>query len=123
MRNLSILFCVAIMAIIMTGCGVNASRISNSNSISTNVELNKANFIVLERVSGEASSTYIMGIGGFSNQALIDMAKSNMMDEASLEGSSKAIINVTTDIHRTMVYPFYFKKKVIVSAYVIEFTE
>ena len=46
-----------------------------------------------------------------------------MLENANLTGSSKAIINVTTESHNTLVVPFLYQKTVTVSAHIIEFIE
>jgi hypothetical protein len=46
-----------------------------------------------------------------------------MLENANLIGGSKAIINLTTESHITLVYPFFFQKTITVSGHIIEFTE
>lgn len=107
----------------MTSCGIHSAMVGNINNNTTNVELSKKNFKVIDRVSGQSTATYVFGIGGLSNKALIEKAKTKMLENANLTGSSKAIINVTTESHNTLVVPFLYQKTVTVSAHIIEFIE
>ncbi len=107
----------------MTSCGVHSATILNSNINSTNVELSKKNFVVLERVSGSSSATYILGIGGLYNRALVERAKAKMLKNADITGGSKAIINLTTEDHFGGLPPIFFQKTVTVSGHIIQFTE
>lgn len=109
-------------AMSLTSCAGHLGLTSNVNNHSTEVVLSKKNFKVLKSVRGEASVTYILGIGGLSKKALIADAKAQMLKEANLEGGAKAIINETVEIKGSN-FPFMGKKLVTVSAQVIEFTE
>ena len=84
--------------------------------------LSKKNFKVIESVQGESEAIYIFGIGGLSKKALIAEAKANMLTNANIVGSSKAIINETVEIIHSL-FPFFRKYKVTVSGHVVEFTE
>lgn len=123
MKTFKILSIVFLTSILMTSCGIHSAMFGNINNNTTNVELSKKNFKVIDTVSGQSTATYVLGIGGISNKALIENAKTNMLEIADLTGSSKAIINVTTESHMTLVFPFFYRKTVIVSAHIIEFTE
>jgi hypothetical protein len=78
---------------------------------------------VLERVSGSAEIDYLFFIGGISRKQLYENAYADMMKMANLMSSSKALINIVTEDHVGGVPPFYFKRTITVSAYVIEFTD
>jgi len=84
--------------------------------------LSKKNFKVIESVQGESEAIYIFGIGGLSKKAMIAEAKANMLTNANIVGSSKAIINETVEIIHSL-FPFFRKYKVTVSGHVVEFTE
>ena len=105
-----------------TSCAGHYGLTSNINNHSTEVVLSKKNFKVINSVSGDASVTYIFGIGGLSKKALITEAKAEMLKNANLEGGAKAIINETVEIKGSS-FPFFGRKLVTVSAQVIEFTE
>ncbi len=107
--------------LLLTSCGVHLGMETNVNTNVTNVELAEGNFRVLDRVSGSASATYVLGIGGFNNTVLIENAKAEMLENANLGEGSRAIANVSTDIYIGKYFPIYYEKTVTVSAHVIEF--
>lgn len=109
-------------SVLLVSCGGSASIVGNHTSYQTNVELSKKNFTVLEKVSGVSTNTYILGIGGMQNRALLEKAKNDMMSKAQLSGS-KAVVNITYDKHISGFFPFYSKVTYTVSGYIIEFTE
>ncbi|MCW2119611.1 DUF6567 family protein [Flavobacterium sp. 7A] len=118
------ILCLLSMSLVLTitSCGGSASVMSNSNSNQTNVELSKKNFNVIGTASGVSTNTYIFGIGGSSNRALLEKAKSEMIKNANLTGP-KAIVNVTYDKHFNGFFPFYSQVTVTASANIVEFTE
>ena len=113
---------IAAMAF-MSSCGVNHATIVNHNQNSTQVQLTSNNFKVLQKVSGSAEVEYVFMFGGMNKKQLYENAYSNMVDKASLLNSSRALINLVTEEHVGGVPPFYYKRTVTVSAYVIEFTK
>ncbi len=123
MKTCKILSIVFLTSILMTSCGIHSANVSNINNYTTSVGLNKKNFRVIDRVSGKSTATYVLGIGGLSNKALVEKSKARMIEDTDLTGGSKAIINVTTESHTTLVVPFFYQKTVTVSAHIIEFTE
>ncbi len=123
MKNLKIILFLSILAISLTSCGINMALFTDKNSNVTHVELSKKNFKVLERVTGKSSATYYLSVGGMKNKDLINMATADMVAKANLTGTSKALINTTTDVHKGGVCFLYSKITVTVSAQVIEFTE
>ncbi|MDB5272560.1 MAG: hypothetical protein JWO58_927 [Chitinophagaceae bacterium] len=123
MKNLKIFFSLFILAFALNSCGINMALFTHKNGSVTQVQLAKKNFKVLERVTGSATATYYLGVGGMKNRDLINIATLEMEKKANLTGTSKALINITTDVHKGGVPLFYNKITVTVSAQVIEFTE
>ena len=119
-KNLTV---VLMTIILMTSCGFHSAMVGNINNNVTNVELSKKNFTVIGKVSGSSSATYIFGIGGLFNKSLVEKAKSKMLAKADIIGSSKAIINVTTEAHISIVYPLFYQRTITVSGHIVEFTE
>jgi len=121
-RN-SIYSAILIMVILLSGCGVNSGLMNqySVNGANTNVVLEKKNFKVVETVSGDATDNYWFFIGGFK-QTLVAKAKQKMIENAKLEGTSKAIINVTIEEHSKFMF-VYIKRTITVHGTVIEFTE
>jgi len=107
--------------ILLTGCGVSSGLMNqySVNGANSNVVLQKDNFKVLGTVSGEASDSYLFFIGGKTNN-LIAKAKKNMIENAGLVGTSKAIINITLEEHNKFAF-VYIKKTITVHGTVIEF--
>ena len=79
---------IAVCAAALTSCGLGSNLTSNQNSLQTNVVLNKNNYKVVKTINGEATATYIFGIGGLSAKALRDNATSNMIKNAKLDGKA-----------------------------------
>ena len=123
MKKLKQLSFCAIIILLFSSCGLHTTHVGNFNGNMTNVELSKKNFQVVERVSGKSSATYIFGIGGLSNKALVEKAKSKMLQNAEIVGGSKAIVNLTTESHLSNIFPFYFRRTVTISGHIVEFTE
>lgn len=121
MKTIKILLIVFLPMILITSCGIHSAMVGNINNSNTNVELSKKNFKIIGRVSGSSTATYVFGIGGLSNKNLIERAKAEMLGQ--LSGGSRAIINVTTESHYTLIVPFFYRKTITVSAHLIEFTE
>ncbi len=111
------LFCVGFLS----SCAFHDGLTRNYNGHITQVELTNKNYTITEYVEGKASATYVFGIGGLGKNALIASARKDMLASASLLGTSKAVINETVEV-RHSIYPFVWKRKVVVSAYIVEFT-
>jgi len=115
-RRLFVIFGVLSIGMILSGCSLSTGYLGHS--ITTEVQLNQANFDVLGSVTGEASATYIFGIGP-SKQHIVAMAQQDLVKKANLKGS-KALINVTTDIKNTW-FLIGRQQKVYISAEIVQF--
>ncbi len=103
----------------MSSCSTSDGLIGHQ--IVTNVDLSQANFKVITSVQGEASARRILGVG--INQAdLFNQARKDMVSKAGLNGTSRALINVTSEM-KVRYGLFSTKKTIYVSAEVIEFTK
>lgn len=113
---------ILIAMILLSGCGISSGLMNqySVNGANSNVVLRKNNFRVVGTVTGESSDSYLFFIGG-KTQNLIAKAKKNMIENARLEGTSKAIINVTLEEHNKFVF-VYVKRTLTVHGTVIEFT-
>lgn len=123
MKNLKPFFVIILISFMAASCGMHMGYMNNHNNNLTNVELNRKNFVVVEHVTGQATATYVFGIGGIGKKDLVNKAKTDMIKNANLVGSSKAIINVTVEAHDVMVLPFYRKRTITASGHIVEFTE
>ena len=101
------------------------------HSTNTQVILSEANYKIINTVRGQATATFILGIGPF-NDRLYSRAKRDMLEKANLSGGgnkSRALINITTDEQiRYFVFPWpplpiWFNKTVYITADIIEFKE
>lgn len=110
----------AFLLLMVSGCTIHDGNIRHA--VVTNIELSGNNFKVLDSVTGKASADYIVGIGP-DEQNLFEQARKNMIGNANIIGSSKAIINLTTDVKYKSVLLIWTRKTVYISGDVIEFTE
>ncbi|GJH41223.1 hypothetical protein RCZ04_17730 [Capnocytophaga sp. HP1101] len=110
------------LALLLASCGVTRELSHNVNNHTTQVVLAKNNFKVVEHVKGEASNQYFLLFIGGGKRALVEKARAKMLKNANLEGSSKAIINETVEVHWIFIW-VGIQYTVTVSADVIEFTE
>jgi len=85
-------------AFILSSCAINSGLTTNLNNLTTEVVLSKKNFKVIDIVQGKSQAMHIFGIGGLSKSAMIAEAKADMVSKANIIGSSRAIINETTEI-------------------------
>ena len=122
MNRIRSLMLTLLSVVVVSGCGVNTGSFSNKNNVVTHIELNNPNFKITKRVTGEETAIYVMGIGGFTSKGLIASATSKMMKKANITGASKAVFYVNSEFHKKMFPPFYYRKKVIVSGYVVDFS-
>lgn len=122
MKNLKTLTIGLLITVLFSACGINAALVQNQNQNSTQVHLARANYKVINKVSGSAEVDYIFFIGGNKKKQLYDNAYSNMAKGANLEGGSRALINITTEDYVGGFAPFYVNRTITVSAYVIEFS-
>ncbi|MDR0691858.1 MAG: hypothetical protein LBF69_02335 [Prevotellaceae bacterium] len=104
-----------------SSCAIHNGLTNNVNNSTTNVILQKNNYKIIKKVQGSASGLSVFGIGG-SFQPLIAKARAKMLENAGLQGGSKAIINEIVEVNNKG-YIMVFTKTITVSAYVIEFTE
>jgi hypothetical protein len=107
-----------VLSINFSGC----ISLHNGDFIQPNIPSNKENFRIIKTIRGEASATYILGIGGNLKDGLINEAKINMYGSHELKPNQN-ITNITKDIKKAyFIIPIlYMSETVIVSADIIEF--
>lgn len=117
MKKIIIILTLAVAVLCVSSCGA-ASAVSN-NYNETKVVLSENNFTVVGQAYGEASATYICGIGGLGKKALYSNAIDEMTRNANLTGS-QTLVNITTS---TALQNFWVYQKItcIATATVIEF--
>lgn len=116
------LMCIACMTLLCTSCGFSREATSNSNVAQTEVILAKKNYKVIGTVQGESSQTYWFGIGGMSKKSMASSAMQEMYQNADLEGTSRAVINVNVAYKEKFVV-VAMHRKAIATGTLIEFTE
>ena len=113
--------------LLFTNCGLIPSG-GMLHSTNTQVILSEANYRIINTVKGQATATFILGIGPF-NDRLYSRAKRDMLENANLSGGgnkSRALINITSDEqirYFWFYFPFWTTKTVFITADIIEFTE
>ena len=121
MKKLLIL-ALALGSLMLTGCAAHLLSVSNNNLNQTETVLTQKNFKVVGQVEGEATATYILGIGGLSKKAIRANAIAEMYKAANLKGS-QTIINTTVKQTVGGVVPFWVKETYTATGTIIEFTE
>ena len=120
-KILTLLFVTAIV-LSLSSCATHSGLTSNVNSSTTNVVLEKNNYKIIQKVKGTASGTSVFGIGG-SFRPLIERARTEMLENAGLIGTARAVINETVEVNNKSYAGIVNMKTVSVSAYVVEFKE
>lgn len=123
MRKLLMLFVLFATFLGVSSCSLHGGMAMNVNQNSTNVVLQDNNYKVIQKVVGESQANYVFYFGGIRKRALIEEARANMLENANLVGSSRAVINETFETSVTTFAGIYSYVKVTCSGYVIEFTE
>lgn len=121
MKKRSLWLAASLLILVLSGCGINATMLSNLNTTQTVVELGEDNYKIIERVEGSASDTYLFLIGGFRTKNLYNQAMADLMSKADLSGS-RALVNVVTEQHIES-YIVYAKVSITTSAHIVEFTD
>ena len=120
MKKLFLICAVTFAVLCLGSCGV-ATAISNNIS-TTKVTLSENNFKVVGQAYGEATATYICGIGGLSKKALKNNAINEMSKNANLTGA-QSLVNITTHASIKMITPLYMQVTYTATANIIEFTK
>lgn len=95
MKKILVIIAIAATMLCASSCGVSAAFSNNVNE--TKVVLSENNFKVVGQAYGEATATYIFGIGGLSEKALYSNAIDEMTRNANLTGS-QTLVNITTSV-------------------------
>ena len=114
-------FVTFLSATCLSSCGVNTHLVSNQNLSQTQVLLQNEKFRVLGEASGTARATYIIGIGGLSQKAIMNNAVADMYRQANLSGP-QTIVNINVHSHVGGVFPFYYIVTYVASGQIVEFS-
>ncbi len=118
-----ILFLTISLVFLLSSCATyDKAQTLNSHNNTTEVVLTKKNFKVIGKVEGKSEAKYFFGIADQPKKSLIAEAKANMLSNAKITGSSKAIINENVEIIYS-AFAIFGTCRVTVSGYIVEFTE
>ena len=121
MRNLSYAVTFVLLFFILNSCRIHSGFTHNQNQQQTQVVLSNSNYRVVKYVEGTSVAHYIFAFGGGRNvRGLEARARDNMLREANLVGSSRAVINETVEFQTRQVL-FYTEIRCVVSAHIVEF--
>lgn len=88
------LITISIIAILISGlssCAIHSGYMNNSAALS------QANFSYVKQNIGGTSHTFkVLGIGGLGKDALVDIAKNDMLENDTLQ-SNQALVNVSVN--------------------------
>ena len=123
MKKLLMSFVLVLTLFGVSSCSLQDPMTRNLNQNLTNVVLQDNNFKIVQKVRGEAQADYLFYFGGFRKKGLIEEARAEMLENANLIGSSRAVINENVEMSVTSFAGIFSYVKVTVSGYVVEFTE
>jgi len=121
MNKFKMFLLIFALVLIVSGCGIHEGLTSNLNNHNTEVVLSSNNYKIVKRVQGTSSGVSVFGFGGSFNAMIAD-ARKEMLENADMVGTSRAIINETVEVNRK-VFVVVSIKTITVSGYVIEFIE
>ncbi len=120
MKKLFIVAALFLGVLLVSSCGASSDLTFNQNQLQTNVVLSQNNFTVVKTVTGEASASYVFGIGGRKQAEAKTSAMNQMIQNADLTGS-QAIVNATISFHEQTVLGIWFKVTAYAVGTVVEF--
>ena len=120
MKKLFLLAAICLSVLLVSSCGASSDLTFNQNQLQTNVFLSQNNFTVVKTVTGEASSSYVFGIGGRKQAEAKASAMNQMIQNAELTGS-QAIVNATISVHEQTVLGIWVKVTAYAVGTVVEF--
>jgi hypothetical protein len=123
MKRITSLLITAILSTLMLSFN-SCLSINNGTILQNTQSSSKDNFTIVKTISGEATATYVLGIGGNNRNGLTKEAKEKMYSNHKLS-SNQNITNITLDVQKQyFIIPILFNNEtVIVSADVIEYYE
>ena len=87
-----------VASLLLTGCGMPMFNALNATGTQTHVNLSDSNFRIVKSIEGSSSATYVLGIGGLSQQSQQQNAVGNMLKNANLK-PNQTITNVYIKTH------------------------
>ncbi|MDR2475189.1 MAG: hypothetical protein LBD45_04955 [Bacteroidales bacterium] len=106
----------ATAVVLFTGCAIHSGVMENSVALSAN------NFRYIQRnVEATASVLYVFGIGGLNEKAIVNSAKSELLERYPLR-DNQALANISVSWKTMHILFFATKKYCTISADIVEFT-
>ena len=122
MKNYYKLFTILFVSLYLSSCVSILDIFDNYGR--SEVQLNQANFKIVEQVSGSATVTYILGFGGNKANSLVGKARSNMLRKVDMIGKSMGIVNETIEYKDQFILgTLIYRRTFTITAHVIEFTK
>ncbi|WP_291101585.1 MULTISPECIES: DUF6567 family protein [unclassified Flavobacterium] len=105
-----------IITVFISSCGA-----THSGYMTNSAALSSANFSYLKQnINGEATATYVLGIGGLAKETLVDNAKQKMLENNPLK-SNQTFANLTVNFKSSYYLGLFGKVKCTVTADIVEF--
>jgi hypothetical protein len=117
MRKIILLFAITLM---LSGCAaIHTGYMANSAALSS------GNFMYVKRnIKGVSKAEYILGIGGFSKETLVDDARQDMLINNYLIKDNQALVNLTVNFKTSYIFfGIYTSVTCVVTADVVEFKD
>ena len=92
MRKLLMLLVLVATLFGVSSCQLHSPVAANLYQNNTNVVLQDNNYKIIQKVRGEAYADYFLYFGGFRKNGLIEEARSEMLENANLVGSSELLL-------------------------------
>lgn len=121
MKKINYFFTLFCVALILGSCGINKAPFQDY-PVTTEVQLNQANYRIIGTAEGYSRQLYVFGIGGLSQRSLRQNAIMDMYENANLKGS-QAIVNITTALTWQGFIPFFEVKRASARGTIIEFLQ
>ena len=121
MKKINYFFTLFCVALILGSCGINKAPFQDY-PVTTEVQLNQANYRIIGTAEGYSRQLYVFGIGGLSQRSLRQNAIMDMYENANLKGS-QAIVNITTALTWQGFIPFFEVKRASARGTIIEFLD
>ena len=121
MKKINYFFTLFCVALILGSCGINKAPFQDY-PVTTEVQLNQANYRIIGTAEGFSRQLYVFGIGGLSQRSLRQNAIMDMYENANLKGS-QAIVNITTALTWQGFIPFFEVKRASARGTIIEFLQ
>jgi hypothetical protein len=121
MKKINYFFTLFCVALILGSCGINKAPFQDY-PVTTEVQLNQANYRIIGTAEGYSRQLYVFGIGGLSQRSLKQNAIMDMYENANLKGS-QAIVNITTALTWEGFIPFFEVKRASARGTIIEFLQ